>query len=225
MNFIKTAIWGVDPKEQHKKLKAILRKNQREIDKSLHTLKALQSKTQNLVKKSAKANDITTVRIYAKELYQINSQYNRMYTSKAQLQSVGMKIEEAFQMNRLQDTMAQSTELMMEVNSLLSVPQLRNTMIELERELMKSGIISDMMDESMETLDNEIDDEEVNEQVNQIVAQYTNDKFNVIDNVPTTQLSRQPSEVSEEIVPEDKVADETENMLKEMRERLNALQS
>ncbi|AGO10501.1 AaceriABR049Cp [[Ashbya] aceris (nom. inval.)] len=222
MNFIKTAIWGVDPREQHRKLKGILRKNQRQLDKSLRELAALKGKTQALIKKSAKANDVKTVRIYAKELYQINKQYDRIYTSKAQLQSVGMKIEEAFHMNKMQQTMAQSTGLMREVNSLVSVPQLRSTMMELEKELVRSGIVSEMVNDSLENIDMTIDDEEVDEQVEQIVMQYTGAKFNAVDNVPETQLEHR--DTLEEVVPEEDIKDEADNMLREMRERLNALQ-
>ncbi|AAS50819.2 ABR049Cp [Eremothecium gossypii ATCC 10895] len=222
MNFIKTAIWGVDPREQHRKLKAILRKNQRQLDKSLRELAALKGKTQVLIKKSAKTNDVKTVRIYAKELYQINKQYDRIYTSKAQLQSVGMKIEEAFHMNKMQQTMAQSAGLMREVNSLVSVPQLRSTMMELEKELLRSGIVSEMVNDSLENIDMTVDDEEVDEQVEQIVMQYTGAKFNAVDNVPETQLERQ--DALEEVVPEEDIKDEADNMLREMRERLNALQ-
>ncbi|AET39621.1 ESCRT-III subunit protein VPS24 Ecym_4589 [Eremothecium cymbalariae DBVPG len=221
MNFIKTTLWGVDPKEQHRKLKGILRKNQRELDKSLRELSVLKGKTQALIKKSAKANDVKTVRIYAKELYQINKQYDRVYTSKTQLQSIGMKIEESFQMNKMQQKMAQSTGLMMEVNSLVHIPQLRNTMMELEKELVKSGIISEMMDNSLDVLDADIEDEEVEEQVEQIVAKYTNDKFNMVNNIPQTQLNHQENQ---EVAAEEQIEDEADNMLKEMRERLNALQ-
>ena len=83
MNFVKNAIWGPDPKEQHRRLKSILRKNDRQLAKSLSELSSLKSKTQQLIKNAAKQNDIKTVRLYAKELYHVNKQYNRMYTSKA----------------------------------------------------------------------------------------------------------------------------------------------
>ncbi|QEU58123.1 Vps24 [Kluyveromyces lactis] len=223
MNFIKTAIWGPDPKEQHRKLKSILRKNDRQLSKSLNELSSLKAKTQQLIKQAAKQNDIKTVRLYAKELYHVNKQYNRMYTSKAQLQSVGMKIEECFQMNKLQDKMAQSAVLMRDVNSLVRLPQLRGTMIELEKELVKSGIITEMMDDAMESYEDVEEEEEINEQVDQIVAEYTSEKLGKVEETPNVVLSEPPA-AEQEVVPESNIDAEADNMIKAMKERLNALQ-
>lgn len=223
MNFIKTAIWGPDLKEQHRKLKSILRKNDRQLSKSLNELSSLKAKTQQLIKQAAKQNDIKTVRLYAKELYHVNKQYNRMYTSKAQLQSVGMKIEECFQMNKLQDKMAQSAVLMRDVNSLVRLPQLRGTMIELEKELVKSGIITEMMDDAMESYEDMEEEEEINEQVDQIVAEYTSEKLGKVEETPNVVLS-EPPPAEQEVVPESNIDAEADNMIKAMKERLNALQ-
>ncbi|GCE99288.1 vacuolar protein-sorting-associated protein 24 [Zygosaccharomyces mellis] len=206
-----------------------LRKNGRSIDKSLRELSVLQTKTQQLIKKSAKKNDAKTVKLYARELYQINKQYNRMYTSKAQLDSVGMKIEEAFRMRMLSNQMADSAGLMREVNSLVKLPQLQSTMIELEKELMKAGIINEMIDDTTEAVqqgDNEAMDEEVDEEVNKIVEQYTSNKFDKVDNAPQTELPavEEPSKQEEE-VPEGQIDEEADNMLNDMKERLRALQN
>ncbi|EDO16811.1 hypothetical protein Kpol_1056p12 [Vanderwaltozyma polyspora DSM 70294] len=227
MDYLKKAIWGPDRKEQHNKIKSVLRKNGRTIDKSLRELSALQNKTQLLIKRAAKKNDVKAVRIYAKELYQINKQYSRMYTSKAQLESVGMKIDEAFRMNLLSAQMAQSTGLMMEVNQLVRLPQLQGTMMELERELMKSGLISEMIDDTMESvgeMDDEMD-EEIENEVNKIVEQYTNEKFEKVDETPTNIQAPVEEEVSQEEIPEDQIGEEADNMINEMRERLKALQN
>ncbi|CCE64743.1 hypothetical protein TPHA_0I02400 [Tetrapisispora phaffii CBS 4417] len=226
MDYLKKAIWGPDQKEQQRIIKGILRKNNRCIDKSLRELSALQAKTQQIIKRSAKKNDIRAVKIYAKELYQINKQYNRMYTSKAQLESVGMKIEEAFKMNMISTQMAQSTGLMMEVNQLVRLPQLQGTMIELEKELMKSGLISEMIDDTMELVgegEEELDDE-VNEEVNKIVEQYTNEIFEKVQDTSGTTFKIPESQKDSE-VPEDQIDGEADNMIKEMRERIKALQS
>ncbi|KAL3237380.1 ESCRT-III subunit protein VPS24 [Nakaseomyces bracarensis] len=225
MDYVKNAIWGPDIKEQQRNIKSLLRKNSRQIDKSLRELSVLQNKTQALIKKSAKKNDVRNVRLYAKELYYINKQYTRMYTSKAQLESVSMKIDEAFRMRTLSNQMANSTGLMREVNSLVRLPQLQGTMVELEKELMKSGIISEMIDDTMESIDDteELNDE-VDAEVNKIVEQYTTEKLEKADNVPTTELSK-PVEETEQEVPEDEIEDEADKMLNEMRDRLRALQN
>ncbi|CCC67031.1 hypothetical protein NCAS_0A04730 [Naumovozyma castellii] len=224
MDYIKKTIWGPDPKEQQRRIKAVLRKNNRALEKSLRDLTNLQNKTQQLIKRAAKKNDIKTVRIYARELYQINKQYTRMYSSKVQLTSVSRQIDEALRLKTMSDKMAESTGLMREVNSLVRLPELQGTMIELEKELMKSGIISEMVDETMDSvMESEELDEEVDAEVNKIVEQYTNEKFEKINNVPTTELPAHEEEEKE--IPEDQVDEEADKMLREMKERLNALQN
>ncbi|CAR30933.1 hypothetical protein ZYGR_0P02370 [Zygosaccharomyces rouxii] len=232
MDYVRKAIWGPDPKEQNRKIKMTLRRNGRSIDKSLRDLSILQTKTQQLIKKSAKKNDVKTVKLYARELYQINKQYDRMYTSKAQLDSVGMKIEEAFRMRILSNQMADSAGLMREVNSLVKLPQLQSTMVELEKELMKAGIISEMVDDTTEVVQQEGDgemDEEIDEEVNKIVEQYTSNKFDKVDNAPQTELptttDSTKQEEQEREIPENQIDEEADNMLNDMKERLRALQN
>lgn len=230
MNFIKCAIWGPDPKEQHRKIKASLRKNGRQIDRNINELQALQRKTKELIKRSARQNDLKAVRVYAKELYQINKQYTRMYTSKAQLDSITMKVEEAYKMKNLTNSMSVSTGIMKEMNSLVRLPQLQTTVIELEKELMKAGIMTEMVDDTFENLDmNEEDEmnEEVEEQVNKIIEEYTSKKFATINNVPTTQLPTKQTvnNKEDEEIPEDKIDEEADKMIADMRERLKALQA
>ncbi|SCU92020.1 LAFA_0F07404g1_1 [Lachancea sp. 'fantastica'] len=223
MDYFKKAIWGPDPKEQQRKIRQLVRRNGRSLDKSLRELNALQTKTQALIKRSAKHNDTRSVRIYAKELYQINKQYQRMYISKAQLQSVGMKIEEAFRMQSLQENMASSAVLMREVNSLVRLPYMQQTMLELEKELVKSGLISEMIDDTMEMTEDEEAEEEADQEVDKIVQQYTSNKLDSVVRAPVSELPTKSE--PEAIIPEDQIDDEADVMLNEMRERLKALQN
>ncbi|CAL9736597.1 vacuolar protein-sorting-associated protein 24 [Monosporozyma servazzii] len=225
MDYVKKAIWGPDPKEQHRKIKAALRKNARQIDRNLNELQNLQKRTKDLIKKAAKQDDVKAVKVYAKELYQVNKQYSRMYTSKAQLNSVTMKVEEAYKMKNLTNSMATSTGIMREVNSLVRLPQIQSSMMELEKELMKAGIMTEMVDDTMESLDMGEDEmnEEVEEQVNKIIEEYTTDKFAKVDNIPEhIDLSTGQEEIE---TPENKVDEEADKMIDDMRQRLRALQS
>ncbi|CCF56442.1 hypothetical protein KAFR_0B01430 [Kazachstania africana CBS 2517] len=233
MDYFKKSLWGPDPKEQHRKIKSVLRKNGRNIDRQLHDLTVLQNKTKQLIKKSAKTGDFKSTRLYAKELYQINKQHDRIYTSRAQLNSISMKIEEAYQMKQIANQMATSTAIVSEVNSLVRIPQLQSTMVELEKELMKAGIISEMVDDTLETLseDEEGIDEEVDAEVNKIIEEFTNEKFSKVNNIPEVELplaSAQEQEKQQEQqqpIAEDAIDEEADKMLNDMRERLKALQN
>ncbi|ONH69960.1 Vacuolar protein-sorting-associated protein 24 [Cyberlindnera fabianii] len=192
MDYLKKAIWGPDPKEQ---------------------------KTETFIKQSAKKNDVKSVKTYAREMYMIKKMQTRLYKSKAQLDSVGMQIDESFAMANLQKNMKMSTGIMQDVNSLVKLPALTHTMRELEQELMKSGIINDMVGDTIDTMDEmeAEDDEEVEEEVNKIVSEFTTEKLGKVGALPHTKLEASPE-------PEPVVEDD-EHVLNEMRERLKALQS
>jgi charged multivesicular body protein 3 len=156
--------------------------------------------------------------VYARELYSIKKQQSRLYKSKAQLDSVAMQIDESFGMLKLQQNMAKSSLIMREVNSLVKLPELTGTMRELERELVKSGIINEMVGDALDTMD-EVDieeEEEIDEEINKIVSQYTTEKFDKVNALPQTQIEEREAEPLQE---------DDDHVLNEMRERLKALQN
>ncbi|CCH46001.1 Charged multivesicular body protein [Wickerhamomyces ciferrii] len=202
--------------------KRTIRRNGRQLEKSIREISALEKKTETLIKSSARKEDNKAVKIYAKELYGIKKQKSRLHKSKAQLDSVGMQIDESFGMLKLQENMKLSSGIMKEVNSLVKLPELTGTMRDLSQELVKSGIINEMVGDTVDLLDenDELEDEEVDEEVNKIISDLTKDKFNKIDNAPDTKL--ETPQVEEPAVEED---EDDEQVLNEMRERLKALQN
>ncbi|KAK6197045.1 Snf7-domain-containing protein [Scheffersomyces amazonensis] len=220
MDFIKKTIWGPDPKEQMRKINQILRKNKRELDRSMNQLSPLKKKTEGLIKKAAKEKDYKTAKLYAKELINVNRQYNKLHLSKTRIDSITMSINEQWQMNKLTQSLHSSTSVMKDVNQLVHLGVLQGTMQELSKELMKAGIINEMMDDMV---DLDFEDEELEtesqDEVNKIIAGLMEDQFSKINNeVPTTKLDEEPEQ--EAPVHEE----EDEEALDEMRERLRALQ-
>lgn len=137
MNYIKNAIYGPDPAEQKRKCKALLRKNQRELDKQIGSLGTSESKTKTMIKQVAKRNDTKSARMLAMELYKAKKQKQRLYQSKAQLNSVGLQIDEAFALRKIEGTMKSSTGIMKDMNTLIKMPELMGTMNALGQELVK----------------------------------------------------------------------------------------
>jgi charged multivesicular body protein 3 len=129
-----------------------------------------------------------------------------------------MQIDEAFVMTNLQNKIAQSTTIMKEVNSLVRLPQITGTMRELEQELLKSGIINEMVGDTVDMLDEDEElEEEVDEEVNRIISTLTSERFSKVENAPVSRFK--------EPTPEPEDLEEDEEVLSEMRERLKALQS
>jgi charged multivesicular body protein 3 len=222
MNVIKRAIYGPDPQEQKRKCNSLIRQNQRELDKQLSNLNQMESKTKNMIKQSAKRNDVKSARVLAKEVYGIKRQRGRLHKSKAQLNSISLQVNEAFAIQKLEGSMKTSTGLMKEVNSLVRLPELMGTMNALGRELMKSGIIDEMVTDTLDNLDEAelLDDEEAEAEIDKILSDIVGEKKVEEDKeaIPSPPVS----------VPQEKEQVEEssdQEMLNSMRERLKALQS
>lgn len=197
-------------------INSLLRKNKRELERSLNQLQPLKKKTEGLIRKSAKAGDYKSAKIYAREMININNQYKKLHVSKTRLESITMSVNEQWQMRKLTQSMQASTSVMKDVNSLIHLGAITGTMQELSKELMKAGIINEMMDDMVDLdMDEELEDES-QEEVNKIIQNLTEDKFSKIEaDVPTVEMPHEEEPAMEE---------EDEGLLDEMQQRLKALQ-
>lgn len=143
MYYVKKALYGPDPAEQKRKCKAQIRRNQRELDKQINGIGSTEAKTRTMIKTAAKRNDVKSARLLAKELFKAKKQKERLHTSKAQLNSVSLQVDEAFALRKIEGTMKSSTLIMKEVSGLVKLPELMHTMNGLSQELMKVRIYNE----------------------------------------------------------------------------------
>lgn len=231
MYYVKRAIYGPDPQEQKRKCSALIRKNQRELERRLLDLTNAESKAKTEIKKCAKRNDLKSARLLAKEVYNIKNQRSRLYKSKAQLNSVNLQVNEAFALRKLEGSMKSSTGLMKEVNQLVHMPELMGTMTELSKELMKSGIIEEMVTDTLDGLEEDqfMEDSEAENEVEAILGDIIGIKKVKEQTTAPAQLNKPvpaakapvPVQQEEQEESEDEI---DEDMMNDMRERLRALQ-
>ena len=204
-----------------------MRQNVRKLDRDIQGLKQTEQKTKTLIlqaSKRAQRNPAMAkqanqeVRIFARELIRVRKQSNRLHTSKAQLNSVQMQVNEAFSVRKIEGSIKASTGIMKDVNSLVRLPELTGTMRELSSELMKAGIIEEMVDDTLMDTEALDEDEEAEEEVDKVLSDILKDRLPASktkeDELPSV---AQPAEEEEE--------DDQEEMLAQMRGRLEALKS
>ncbi|KAI9728180.1 MAG: Vacuolar protein-sorting-associated protein 24 [Chrysothrix sp. TS-e1954] len=228
MNTLKSMIWKPSPEEQKRRCNHIIRHNTRQLDRDIASLKGLEGKTKNFIiqaNKRAQRNPAQKkqaaqeTRIFAKELIRVRRQHARLATSKAQLQSVGMQVNEAFSVRKIEGSIKASTGIMKDVNTLVKMPELTGTMRELSQELVKAGIIEEMVGDSLpdnELLDGE--DEEAESEVDKVLGELLQDR---LPENKTTEVER-PEGVA--VQPDEEDEDQQE-LLDQMRGRLEALKS
>lgn len=221
MQTIKAVFFKPDPAEQKRKCDQLIRKNVRALDRDIGNMKNLESKTRNYILQASKRAERNPAqakqarqeaRTFAKELVGIRRQAGRLHTSKAQLQSVQMQVNEAFSIRKIEGSLKVSTGIMKDVNTLIKLPELSGTMQELSQELMKAGIIEEMVGDMLP--DDELlgEDEEAEAEVDAVLGEVLKGKLGAIDQ----DLPALPNEEVEE--------NETED-LEQMRGRLEALKS
>ncbi|KAJ5101967.1 hypothetical protein NUU61_004189 [Penicillium alfredii] len=231
MESLKAVFFGPDPQAQMRKCNALIRSNTRQLDRDLAQLKSLDSKTRQFIVNASKraqrnpsqAKQATSeTKTFARELVRIRKQTARLNTSRAQLQSVGMQVNEAFSVRKIQGSLHKSTGIMKDVNTLVRLPELSSTMHQLSTELVKAGIIEEMVGDAIP--DNELleDEEELADtEVDKILAEVLHGKL--AQAKPVSPERPLTPEVEAEPVPED--FEDQEATLEQMRGRLEALKS
>lgn len=184
-------------------------------------MKITESKTRNYILQASKRAERNPAqakqarqecRTFAKELVNVRRQAGRLHTSKAQLQSVQMQVNEAFSIRKIENSMKISSGIMKDVNTLIKLPELSGTMNELSQELMKAGIIEEMVGDMLETNELLEEDEEAEAEVDAVLSEVLKGKLGPIDQ----QMPAIPAQEEEEAEVED---------LEQMRGRLEALKS
>lgn len=197
----------------------------------MQNLKVLETKTRNFILQASKRAQrnpsqqkqaAQETRTFARELIRVRKQSQRLATSRATLQSVGMQVNEAFAVRKIEGSIKNSVGIMKDVNTLVKLPELTGTMRELSQELVKAGIIEEMVGDSMpnnELLEDE--DEEVEGEVDKVLSEVLKEKVQVpgtqLPSEPVGPVQAQPQEEEEEL--------DSEEMLAQMRGRLEALKS
>lgn len=221
MYYVKRAIYGPDPKEQKRACDALIRKNQRELDKQINGIKATENKTRVMIKQCAQRNDMKSAKLLAKEIYKSHKHSERLVLSKAQLNSVKLQVAESFALHKVQGSMKSSTVLMKEVNQLVHLPEITSTMSQLSQELMKAGIIDEVVTDTLDSLDtnDELDweSESAEQQVDSILTEILQ---------PVQRAKPVKAQESSEVLQGSDVAEEEDmDTITDMRERLKALQN
>ncbi|KAJ5952578.1 Snf7 [Penicillium vulpinum] len=232
MESLKAVFFGPDPQAQMRKCNALIRTNTRQLDRDLARLKASDSLTrQHIVNASKRAQRnpsqakqaINDTKVFARELVRIRKQTTRLNTSRAQLQSVGMQVNEAFSARKIQGSLQKSTGIMKDVNTLVRLPQLSATMHQLSSELVRAGIIEEMVDDA--TMDPSVfedEEDEAESEIDKILQEVLQGKLaqaQPITAPPVANISEPESPQAEEEF------EDQEATLAQMRGRLEALKS
>lgn len=127
---------------------------------------------------------------------------------------------------RVANSLEKSTDVMRAMQNVIQISEISGVMQELAREMMKAGIIDEMMEETMESTmgDAEELEEEAQEEVDKVLFEITN---GALGKVPAAVTDSLPEE-SVKVAPKGKKTEEKEEEpedIDDMRQRLEALRN
>ncbi|KAM6961150.1 charged multivesicular body protein 3 [Aplochiton taeniatus] len=198
-----------------------IRKEMRVIDRQIRDIQREEEKVKRSIKDAAKKGQRDVCIILAKEMIQSKRAVSKLYASKAQMNSVLLSMKNQLALLRVAGAMQKSTEVMKAMHNLVKIPEIQATMRELSKEMMKAGIIEEMLEDTFESMeDGEEMEEAAEEEVDKILFEIT-----------AGALGKAPSKVTDalpEMEPAGAAAaseDESEEDIEEMQSRLAALRS
>lgn len=221
-----------DPQAQMRKCNAVIRQNIRKLDRDITANKQSEIKIkQYIIQADKRAQKDPSrskqaqkdVRDFARELVRHRRASARLITSKAQMSSVQMQVNEAFAVRKIEGSIRASAGIMKDLNSLIRLPEYAMTMRELSTELMKAGIIEEMVDEVLpEDGDMIMEDDEAEGEVERVLGEVLKTKKEPALPVAPVPEPGKPVAVEGE---EEEEEEDAEAMMDQMRNRLDALRS
>ncbi|PSC71154.1 vacuolar sorting-associated 24-like protein 1-like [Micractinium conductrix] len=177
-----------DPKELVRKWQRSIRGEIRGVERQMMDIQREQKKAEKLIKEAAKRNDMASCKIIAKEVVNMRRTITKLAVNKATFLSLSNQMTEQLAMTRVAGALGKSGEVMKLVNNLMRVPALQKTMVEMSREMMKAGIIDEMMTDAMESAfgDDELE-EETEEEVDKILLEVAGETLSQMAAAPRQQ--------------------------------------
>ena len=214
-----------DPKEKVQEWCKKIRKEGYNLDRQINSIKREENKAIRSLKESAKRGDRESSTLLAKEIINSRKAVNKLHTAKANLNSVQLQLKNQLATLKVSGALGQSAEVMKSMSALVKVPETQKAMMELSREMMKAGVIEEMLEDTMEGFTEEDDMEDAAQaEVDRIILEITTGKLTeapsaIKDTLPDPAAADDDEEIRDE------AAAEGEEELEEMKSRLEALRS
>lgn len=196
-----------------------LRQECRNIERQIRDIQREEKNVQKAIREAAKRNDMGSARALAMEIVRSRKTVNRLYENKAQLNSISMHLGESVAIARTVGHLSKSAEVMKIVNDLMKAPQMAVTMQEFNKEMIKAGVIEEMVNDAVDSaLDTDDMEDEIEEEVDKVLTSIAGETAAQLPEAARKERLKQPATVAQD----DGVDDEE---LEEIRARLAKVRS
>jgi charged multivesicular body protein 2A len=155
----------------------ILRENKRAIDRAIRELEREKGRMEqqevkltNEIRKSARNNEMDSIKIMAKDLVRTKGQIKKFNIMKANLQAISLKTATLKSQNSMAQAMRGVTQGLIRMNRQMNLPQIQRIIQEFQKQTdmvdMKEEMINDVMDDVFEE---DTDEQESDQVVNKVL--------------------------------------------------------
>jgi len=151
-------------KDRVKKWMHDLNAEKRALQRDVNALKREEMKLKNELKKEAKKGNAKACRILAKSIVKSQQMQERLVTAQVQINSICLHLKTQSATLQVSSIINKSSQLLQYMNQLQSLPQLRQISTQMQKEMIKTGLIEDAFEDALSvTDDSELDELAENE--------------------------------------------------------------
>lgn len=209
-------------KEQVRSWQSQLRKEQRGVDRQVRDIERTRKGIEKSIREAAKRGDVQSCKILAKETVHAKRAVSRLYTNKYNLNSISLKLGEQLATVTSVGHLEKSGAVMEAMGAVMNQAEMAKNLGAMSREMMKAGVIEEMVADSMEgIMDDDDIEEETDEELSKVLAEVAGDALKDLPGmegvkriVTTTQAEVQEGPTKEE---EDAELESLQNRLAAVR--------
>jgi charged multivesicular body protein 3 len=164
------------------------------------------------------------MRLLAKEIVASRRTVARLYENQAQMNSVSMMLTEQLATVRSVGHLEKSTEVLAAMNGLVRNADVRDSMREMSKEMAKSGLIEELVNDALEDI-NGVDDleAETDAEVNKILAEIAGETAVTMPGAERARVA--PKAVAAEPEPSLRAETQREAPVDDLQARLDAIRA
>merc|ERR1711976_1040950 len=165
-----------DPKELVNEWCKQLRKEGYSLDRQIRQIQRSEQAAVKSIKDAAKKGDSASAKILAKEVVHSRKAVSKIYPAKANLKSVEMQMKGQAAQVRVAGSLSKSADTM-------------KAMQQMSKEMMKAGIIEEMMEDTFEALDDQDElEDDVQQEVDKVISEIMAGKLSKMPAAPEASL-------------------------------------
>ncbi|CAD8122579.1 unnamed protein product [Paramecium sonneborni] len=161
-------------RDKQRSMNKELQREMREIERQNFQIDQARKKAEDQLQKEIKKGDKADKFIkqtYAKQVIQCQKQKERNALNKGKIQNVMYGIDNMFANIKMAQAMGTISSVMKHINQLMNVKEIQATMQELQKDMMKMGIVQEQMDDAMENMNDDVDLGDMQQQADDLIYQ------------------------------------------------------